>query len=120
MQFSGSDGGARHGRDGIAESLNYSWSKEFLEAGKKRLAGYYGFRQETCDVAMLVGDRAYLPRVRNAGDAWLVADGFSCREQAAQSAGRRPLTLPELLLRGAASRPEGTGKGRKTGTSGDA
>lgn len=26
-------------REGIAESLYYSWSKEFLEAGKKRLAG---------------------------------------------------------------------------------
>ena len=25
-------------REGIAESLYYSWSKEFLEAGKKRLA----------------------------------------------------------------------------------
>jgi len=26
-------------REGIAESLYYSWSKEFLEAGKKRLPG---------------------------------------------------------------------------------
>jgi transposase len=26
-------------REGIAESLYYAWSKEFLEAGKKRLAG---------------------------------------------------------------------------------
>ena len=26
-------------REGIAESLYYSWSKEFLEAGKNRLAG---------------------------------------------------------------------------------
>ena len=26
-------------REGIAESLYYSWSKEFLEAGKKRLTG---------------------------------------------------------------------------------
>ena len=26
-------------REGIAESLYYSWSKEFLEAGKKRLSG---------------------------------------------------------------------------------
>ena len=26
-------------REGIAESLDYSWSKEFLEAGKRRLAG---------------------------------------------------------------------------------
>ena len=26
-------------REGIASSLYYSWSKEFLEAGKRRLAG---------------------------------------------------------------------------------
>jgi transposase len=26
-------------REGIADGLYYSWSKEFLEAGKKRLAG---------------------------------------------------------------------------------
>ena len=26
-------------REGIAESLYHNWSKEFLEAGKKRLAG---------------------------------------------------------------------------------
>ena len=26
-------------QEGIAQSLYYSWSKEFLEAGKKRLAG---------------------------------------------------------------------------------
>ena len=26
-------------REGIAQSLYYSWSQEFLEAGKKRLAG---------------------------------------------------------------------------------
>ena len=33
-------------REGIAESLYYSWSKDFLEAGKKRLAGDTG-RQAT-------------------------------------------------------------------------
>jgi transposase len=27
-------------REGIAEGLYYSWSKEFLEASKRRLAGY--------------------------------------------------------------------------------
>ena len=26
-------------REGIAQSLYYKWSKEFMEAGKKRLAG---------------------------------------------------------------------------------
>ena len=29
-------------REGIAQSLYYSWSKEFLEAGEKRLAGDTG------------------------------------------------------------------------------
>ena len=33
-------------REGIAEGLYYSWSKEFLEAGKKQLAGDTG-RQAT-------------------------------------------------------------------------
>ena len=35
--------------EGIAESLYYSWSKEFLEAGKKRLAGDTA-REATSDV----------------------------------------------------------------------
>ena len=35
-------------REGIASSLYYSWSKEFLEAGKKRLAGDTA-RQATSD-----------------------------------------------------------------------
>ena len=34
-------------REGIAQSLYYSWSKDFLEAGKKRLAGGHG---TCCDI----------------------------------------------------------------------
>src|SRR5439155_21490572 len=30
----------RHGREGIIENVYYRWSKEFLEAGKKRLARF--------------------------------------------------------------------------------
>ena len=51
-------------REGIAESLYYSWSKEFLEAGKKRLAGdtaraatsgeVKDFRREVRDMKVLV------------------------------------------------------------------
>ena len=37
-------------REGIAESLYYSWSKEFLEAGKKRLAGDTGRQASTGEV----------------------------------------------------------------------
>jgi transposase len=35
----GEEGTALCRREGIAESLYYAWSKEFLEAGKRRLAG---------------------------------------------------------------------------------
>ena len=55
-------------REGIAESLYYSWSKEFLEAGKKRLAGdtarqantgeVKDLRREMRDMKELVADLA--------------------------------------------------------------
>ncbi len=53
-------------REGIAQSLYYSWSKEFLEAGKKRLAGdtareatsgeVKGLRREARDLKELVAE----------------------------------------------------------------
>ena len=53
-------------REGIAESLYYSWSKEFLEAGKKRLAGdtarqattneVKGLKREARDLKELVAE----------------------------------------------------------------
>lgn len=55
-------------REGIAESLYYSWSKEFLEAGKKRLAGdtvraatsdeVKVLRRETRDLKEVVAEQA--------------------------------------------------------------
>ncbi len=40
-------------REGIAESLYYSWSKDFLEAGKKRLAGDTAREASTGEVKTL-------------------------------------------------------------------
>ena len=40
-------------REGIAQSLYYSWSKEFLEAGKKRLAGDTAREASTSEVKEL-------------------------------------------------------------------
>ena len=37
-------------REGIAESLYYSWSKEFLKAGKRRLAGDTARQANTTEV----------------------------------------------------------------------
>ena len=55
-------------RAGIAESLYYSWSKEFLEAGKRRLAGdtaraatsdeVKGLRREAQDLKEVVAEQA--------------------------------------------------------------
>ncbi len=69
------------------------------EPGCCGMAGAFGFeRGEHYDLSMRIGERALLPAVRAAApDAILVADGFSCREQIAQSTGRRPLHLSEVL-----------------------
>jgi transposase len=47
-------------REGIAESLYYSWSKEFLEAGKKRLAGDTERQATSGEVKDLRGEMAAL------------------------------------------------------------
>ncbi len=54
------------GEDSIAQSLYYTWSKEFLEAGKRRLAGdtaraattgeVHGLRRETRALKEAVAD----------------------------------------------------------------
>jgi transposase len=54
--------------EGIAQSQYYSWSKEFLEAGKKRLAGdtmreantgeVQGLRREARDLKEVVAEQA--------------------------------------------------------------
>jgi len=60
-------------REDIAQSLYYSGSKEFLEAGKKRLAGdtareatsneVKGLRREARDLKEVVAERALEPRL---------------------------------------------------------
>ncbi len=69
------------------------------EPGCCGMAGAFGFeRGEHYDLSMQIGERNLLPAVRTAPDnALLIADGFSCREQIAQSTGRRALHLAEVL-----------------------
>ncbi len=73
-----------------------------LDAGCCGLAGSFGFEAgEHFDVSMKAGERVLLPAVRAAPDSTLIiADGFSCREQIAQGAGRRALHLAEVLQLG--------------------
>jgi len=50
-------------REGIAESLYYSWSKEVLEAGKKRLAGDTAREATSSQVKDLRGELTALKEV---------------------------------------------------------
>ena len=50
-------------REGIAESLYYSWSKEFLEAGKSRLAGDTARQATSPEVKELRSETATLKEV---------------------------------------------------------
>ena len=69
-------------REGIAEGLYYSWSKEFLEAGKRRLAGdtaraatsdeVKALRRETQDLKEVVAEQALQLRLLKKS---MIADG---------------------------------------------
>ena len=60
-------------QEGIAQSQYYSWSKEFMEAGKKRLAGdtmraantdeVQGLRREARDLKEVVAEQALELRI---------------------------------------------------------
>ena len=68
--------------EGIAEGLYYSWSKEFLEAGKRRLAGdtaraatsdeVKALRRETQDLKEVVAEQALELRLLKKS---MIADG---------------------------------------------
>jgi transposase len=50
-------------REGIAQSLYYKWSKEFLEAGKARLAGDAKRQATSSDVKDLRGENEQLKQL---------------------------------------------------------
>jgi FAD/FMN-containing dehydrogenase/Fe-S oxidoreductase len=62
------------------------------------MAGSFGFERDKYEISAAIGELELLPAVRQAPDDWLIiADGFSCREQIAQSTGRHALHLAEVL-----------------------
>jgi FAD/FMN-containing dehydrogenase/Fe-S oxidoreductase len=73
-----------------------------LDSGCCGMAGAFGFEKgEHYDVSIRCGERVLLPAVRSAAaDTLVLADGFSCREQIAQTTTRRALHLAEVLAMG--------------------
>jgi Fe-S oxidoreductase len=65
------------------------------------LAGNWGVERGHHDVSVKIAEQQLLPAVRDLSpDAVVLADGFSCRTQLDQLAGRRGLHLAELLAGG--------------------
>jgi FAD/FMN-containing dehydrogenase/Fe-S oxidoreductase len=68
------------------------------DAGCCGMAGAFGFEAQHATLSREVGERLLLPLVRTARpETLIVADGFSCREQIAQTTPRRALHLAEVL-----------------------
>ena len=71
---------------------------ENLDSGCCGMAGSFGFHKDKYDVSLQVGELVLLPAVRASADTTLiVADGYSCREQIAQTTDRRGLHLTEVI-----------------------
>lgn len=62
------------------------------------MAGNYGMENGHYEISQVVANRALLPALSEHSGATYLADGFSCRTQAAQLAGREGVTLPQLWL----------------------
>jgi len=72
------------------------------------MAGSFGFEPEKYDLSIAIGELELLPAVRQAPADWLIiADGFSCREQIAQSTSRHALHLAEVLQMALTGTPSG-------------
>ncbi len=71
---------------------------EILDSGCCGMAGAFGFDPDKVEVSLKVGEEVLLPAVRNADTQTLiVSDGYSCREQIAQTTDRRALHTAEVL-----------------------
>ena len=72
---------------------------DVVDSGCCGMAGAFGFEKgRHYDVSIACGERVLLPRVRAAAaDTLIVANGFSCREQIAQTTNRRAVHVADVL-----------------------
>jgi Fe-S oxidoreductase len=70
----------------------------FLPAGCCGMAGSFGFEEGKYEVSEAIGERVLLPAVRKASaNTFVIADGFSCREQIEQNTERHALHTAEVM-----------------------
>jgi FAD/FMN-containing dehydrogenase/Fe-S oxidoreductase len=83
--------------EAILKKMNIDY--ELPDTGCCGMAGAFGFeRGDHYEVSMACGERVLLPKVRAASkETILIADGFSCREQIAQTTDRQALHLAQII-----------------------
>jgi len=74
-------------------------SSRLVESSCCGMAGTFGYESEHYDVSMAMGELALLPAVRSAPQSLIIADGFSCRHQIRDGAGRDALHVARVLER---------------------
>lgn len=88
---------ALFGMDGtrtLMERLGVNY--ELPDTGCCGQAGTFGY--EYYELSQQIGERVLLPAVRDTGrDTWIVADGFSCRDQIRSMTGREAVHSSELI-----------------------
>ncbi|MCD4557656.1 FAD-binding and (Fe-S)-binding domain-containing protein [Schaalia sp. lx-100] len=89
--------------------MGWSHDRELLESlgaqvtimeGCCGLAGNFGMERGHYDMSVAVAEHSLLPTLRSHPQAVYLADGFSCRTQAQQLAGRGGIHLAHLLAQG--------------------
>lgn len=84
-----------------------------LSGGCCGLAGNFGFEKGHWEVSVACAEERLLPAVRNAAPGTeLLADGFSCRTQLDQLAGRRARHLAEVVAEAVEEASTAAGEGR--------
>lgn len=95
------------------QALNRMGMKcELPDNGCCGLAGSFGFEAEKYDLSIQIADKELTPHVLGAGDdAFIIANGFSCREQVKQVSDREALHLAEVMQMALHEGPAGPGAG---------
>jgi Fe-S oxidoreductase len=71
---------------------------DVLDSGCCGMAGSFGFDKHKYSVSVDIGELVLLPEVRAARpDTLVITNGYSCREQIEQCAGRKALHLAEVI-----------------------
>lgn len=71
-----------------------------IESGCCGMAGAFGYEAEHYDISQRIAEDRLLPAVRQAApQTWIIASGFSCRQQIEQGSGREVLHPAEVLER---------------------